>query len=264
MNIQKAVLIYNSYQYSSTQKSILGKIDTRSFLIVTIAYLVALLSLPLHRFDQILWFAIYPIVMAPLLDLSYSSIFKRSLYVLPFIILIGIFNPIVDNHAFLIIGETKISMGWIIFLSLSTRGLLAMQGLLILISFSGFIDICNSLRRLGCPEILTLQLWMIYRYLGTLMEEGIIMKRTMESRGFGKKSFPISLWSRMIGSLLINTIERAKRIHKAMISRGFDGHIHFGRKSEWNYKDSLFCLVWTGVFLFLHFFNLSNLFINHF
>lgn len=259
MNLQKAILILNLYQTGFGEKTFLSNLDARSFIIVTLAYILCLLSLPLEIPEKLIWFAIYPILMAPLSGLSYSKIFIKSLYVLPFIVLIGLANPIYDKRPAFEVGNIVVTYGWLTFITIILRGLLSMQALLILISNCGFIGICNALTRLHIPKVLTTQLLLLYRYLGLLLEEAFNMNRAITSRGYGKKSFPISMWVTIVGSLLIHTYERSKRIHDAMLSRGFKGYIPIGKPGKWKLNDSVFCIICAVLFFFLMYFNIGNL-----
>ena len=259
MNLQKAVLTLYSYQRSTLQDHFLVGIDCRAILLVTVVYLVFILSLPLENLETMIWFASYPIIMSQMSNQNYSLVFKRSLIVLPFILFIGIFNPIYEKTEVFKIGKIVMTNGWLSFITLLLRGILAMQALLIVINISGFIKICNSLRRLGLPKVLTIQLYMIYRYLGLLMEEAMTMRMASLSRGYGKKSFPLKIWTSFVGSLLIRSYERSKHIYNAMLARGYQGSIPIGSPDLWKWKDSVFFLAWITVFTLLYFVDLSKI-----
>lgn len=259
MNLQKAILTLNSYQTGSEEKTYIGRLDPRALLITTFAYIICILSMPIEIPEKLIWFAVYPIFMAPLSGSSYTSVFVKSLYVLPFIALIGIANPIYDKRAAFEVGQYTVTYGWLSFLTIILRGLLSVQALLILISNCGFIGICNALTRLHVPKVLTTQLLLLYRYMGLLLEEAFNMQRAITARGFGKKSFPLKMWVTIVGSLLIHTYERSKRIHNAMLSRGFNGTIPMARRGNWKIPDSIFCGVCAVIFLFLMFFNMGQL-----
>lgn len=258
MKIKKAILTLNSSQVSLCEDTSLLKIDTRALLITTLLYIVFVLLVPLETPDKLIWFAVYPIIMSPLYNLNYSNILKKSFYVLPFIVFIGIFNPFYDKREAFQIGGVIISYGWITFLSIILRGLLTTQAIVILITAGGFINICNALVKLRVPKVFSTQLLLVYRYLGILLEESFNMHRAVTARGFGKKSFPLKMWVNIVGSLLIRTFERSKRIYNAMLARGFNGTIPFGKKWNWTIMDSLFCFIWIIVFFLLYTFNLSN------
>ena len=259
MNLQKAILILKNYQTKTEEKHYLSNIDIRALLLVTLVYLVIILFVPLNQPDKLIWFAVYPIIMSPLTNQLYSDVFRKSLFVLPFIIFIGIFNPFFDKKEVFAIGNIIVTNGWLSFLSIIVRGLLAFQALIILINTTGFIEICNTLKNFGIPKVLSTQLIMVYRFLGVLMEEGYNIQKAVVSRGYGKKSFPLKIWKGMVGSLLLRTVERSKRINNSMLSRGFDGDIIIQSFTKWSSKDSFYVIIWVSLFLILFYFNLSTI-----
>lgn len=260
MNYQKAITAYQSYG-KAEEEAWLSRIDVRALLLVTVVYLIALLSMPLELPDRLIWFAAYPIIMSPLCGISYSRIFLNSLYVGPFILLIGMFNPLLDHRQAFILGNITVTMGWLTFLSILIRGLLAMQALLILIKMRGFPGLCLGLRKTGIPKVLVVQLFFLYRFGGLLLEEMHRMQKSMQSRGYGRKSYPLKLWTRVVGSLLLRALQRSKRVHLAMESRGFQGEMPgFSDTKVWNISDTCFCIFCVGGIFILHYFDFTRLF----
>lgn len=266
MNIKlhKAILALQDSQSPVKEEFSFLDIDARAFLIVTIFYLISLLSIPLFNPGQLIWFATYPILMAAFLGLNYSTVFKDSLYVLPFIILIGIFNPLLYHQEAFKIGEISVSYGWSSFISIIIRGLLSVQSLIILVKASGFLNICRALNSLGCPKVISVQLMLLYRFLGILMIEALNMHRAVVARGYGRKSFPIKIWTQIVGALLLRAYHRAKSIYNAMVARGFYDQINFRDNKRWNYKDTLFCSLWVVILLVLHFYDISGFLFSRF
>ncbi|MDE7346932.1 MAG: cobalt ECF transporter T component CbiQ [Muribaculaceae bacterium] len=257
--LEKAITVLNARQMKPAEMSHIGDIDPRALLLVTVVYLVAMLSVPLQRTDMIIWFAAYPIISAPLAHIAYERLFRNSLYVLPILIFIVIFNPIYDRFpAFSIFGIT-INSGWISFFSIIIRGLLATQALLLLIRVAGFNELCDALRRLGCPGIISTQLLMVYRYLSVLLQEALTMQHARQARSYGKNSFKASMWGPFVGQLLLRTIERSRRINMAMKARGFKGSLSASPDTHWATADTVYCLVWIPVFIALRFLDVSSM-----
>ena len=138
-----------------------------------------------------------------------------------------------------------------------------MQALLILIRTIGFNGILKGLGRLGLPKFLLTQLMMVFRYIKVLIEEAITMKAARDARSYGRKHLSIRLWGVLIGQLFLRSVERAERVHSAMLARGFSGEISFNYKnnSEWGWKSTFFVVGWALIFLFLRLVNLSLLFV---
>lgn len=258
MNINKALPALLATSSRDNANAIIN-IDARAFLIVTFFYILSLLALPLGNPSLVIWYAVYPVILAPLCGFNYTDILKKSLIVLPFVVLLGIFNPLYQKEIAFTVGNIPVSVGWLTFTTILLRALFSMQVLLILILSQGFINICNALGKLGVPKVLTVQLFFLYRYLWVLIDETLIMKRSVESRGYGKKAYKIGFWTKFVGSLFLRTYERAKRIHNAMLSRGFTGEIKMGKNISWGKGDYLFIITCVCLFIFLHFVDLSQI-----
>lgn len=239
-----------------------NKIPAPAMLVVTIIFLVAVLSIPVEAPQKLVWLTAYPIVVSEITGIGFLKIFLRSLWITPFLILIGVFNPIIDTRIAFSIGNVAISSGWVSFVSILFRGLLSLQAVLILISNIGFLNLFNSLKRIGLPKVLTTQLLLTYRYLSVIIEEAIIMKRARIARGFGKKSYPLKDWGIFIGQLLIISTRRASEIHNAMLARGFNGTMPLNAERPLNSKGWIWIGIWTLLILILRFVDFSTLIVN--
>lgn len=263
-NIEKTLSLLSSVEVGRDETR--SPYDTRSVVLVTLLYLCLMLSVPVVRLDVLLWFGIYPIVAAPLTGNSFLRIFLKSLWVLPLVALVALFNPIVDRQTVFVVCGVAVSRGWITFVSILVRGLFAMQALLLVISSTGFIGLVRGLRRLGLPAFLTTQLLMVFRYMSVLLEEALTMKRARDARSYGRARLPLSLWGVMVGQLFIRSVERSERIGKAMMARGFNGSLpDFHRYAcRWKGRDTLWLATWTLLFILLRFFNLSAILFGQF
>lgn len=231
-----------------------------ALLLVTLVYLVALLSIPLSEPQRVVWMAVYPVVSAEMLGLGYGRLFVRSLWVVPLVALIGIFNPWLDHAEAFRLGSIVVSRGWVSFVGILLRGMLAMQAAVLLAWAAGFQDLCRAMMRLGIPRVLASQILFTYRYLMVVLEEALWMDRARRARGYGKRFYSIQMWSRLVGQLLIRSYERAGRIHRAMLARGFSGTLPFPDNSDKIGLSSwLFFGVWSVVILLLRFIDISEI-----
>lgn len=239
-----------------------GSGNAAAWLVVTLLYLVAVLSLPLYAPQRTVWFAIYPVIQSEISGIGYAKVFRKSLWILPLIIFIGIFNPFIDTQTAFTVGGIAVSRGWVSFFSIVLRGLLAVQAVILMTLNTGFYGMCNAMRRVGCSKVLVTQLQFTYRYLIVIVEEAVWMDRARKARGFGRNSYPLSQWGRMIGQLLIRSYDRASRIHHAMLSRGFNGTIPLGDTDGMNGRSWLFIAIWIALFALLRFVDISSMFLN--
>lgn len=242
----------NVMEQSHNKNSTLQHIDTRAKLLVTLMFLLSVLSVSIYNLSAIILHAIYPIILCSFVQISYITTFKKSLIALPFVLFIGIFNPIYDTSPLITIGNTTISAGWISFISIVMRGLISVQAVIILLMSSGFNDISHAMNRLGVPSLLSTQLLFAYRYIFVLLNEALNMHRARISRSYGMKNYSFRMWGIFIGQLFLRAIEHSKAINQAMLSRGFNGQIPTTRQHTWNRHDSYFIITWSFLFIFIH------------
>ncbi len=265
--LERALYELNSMERTSEQYSSLHALDARAKLLATLLFLVCVLSLPLNDLSGLILFLVYPIISCAMAGISYATVFKRSLIVLPFILFIGIFNPILDRQVAFYVNGVGITSGWISFISILIRGLVSVQAVFVLILTTGFYNLCRGMQRLGIPSLLTTQLLFVYRYIFVLLQEALSMDRARAARSFGRRSYPFRMWGIFIGQLLIRTIERSERIHRAMLSRGFTGNITGRFHSVWRIKETLYLVIWALLFALLRVYHPADffdLFMNHY
>lgn len=89
----------------------------------------------------------------------------------------------------------------------------------------------NALRDLGVSEQLVTLFQLTWRYLFVMVEEGNCLLRARAARsGRSEKGNAPLRWQAqvtggMIGNLFLRSLDRAERIHGAMLARGFDGSL---------------------------------------
>lgn len=202
--------IYTLRAMSSAREGVVCVADPRRSVLVCLVYLVVMLSVPVRSLQTLLFFAIYPIVASAMAGIGYWTVFSRSLIVLPFVLLIGIFNPLYHTDTGIAFGSVSVSEGWLEFVSILLRAMLSVQAVLILIADCGFTGICRSLGRLGTPAFLTTQLLMVYRYLCVLLQEAQNMRRARDARGYGRRDMSLKMWGEFTGQLFIRAVDRSR------------------------------------------------------
>lgn len=226
-----------------------NRLDPRAKITVTFVFLVCLLSLPLHRISAIIPFFAFPIILAARANISYGTVFKQSLISLPFVFAIGIFNPLLDRQTAFAVGTFAISYGWISFFSIILRGILSVQAAVLLIRTAGFYNMCLGLEKMGLPSLFTTQLLLVYRYIFVLVKDFGTMLDAYRSRSFGEKNAKLKFWSKIVGHLMIRSIERSDRIYEAMVARGFAGKITGLFVLRWTSRDTVFVCFWSAALI---------------
>lgn len=241
------------------RQNAVNRLDPRAKLIVTLVFTVTVVSFGKYEISALLPFLLFPAAMIAAADLPFAPLGRKLLLALPFVFFIGIFNPLFDTAPRLIVAGIPLSGGWVSFLSILLRCTLSVTAALILIATTSFTGVSLALERLGAPRAFALQLLFLYRYLYVLVDEGTRMVRARALRSFSGRGLGMTVYGHMLGQLLLRTLDRAGRVHTAMLCRGFDGEVRmlgtlrFGR-TEW-----VFVLGWSALFFLFRFVNLPLL-----
>lgn len=235
------------------------RLDPRSKLITTLIFTIAVVSFNKYEISSLLPFFLYPTVLLAVGNIPLGYVCRKILLVLPFAVLIGIFNPLIDRSVHLFIGTIGLTGGWVSFFSILIRFILTVGTALIFVGVTSFNGFCLALQKLRVPEIFIVQLLFLYRYLFVLMEEAIRMIRARSLRTFGGRGLGLKTFGVLIGQLLLKTLDRAERIHLAMLSRGFDGKINMIRPLVFGSREVFFILGWSALFLLMRMYNIPKL-----
>lgn len=235
----------------SYQDTPVHRLDPRVKLLTTLLFIVCVVSFNKYELSALLPFVIYPVVLVALGNLPLGYLVKKVLLAAPFALLIGLFNPLLDRAVLIHMGPVEISGGWVSFASIMVRFVLTVSAALILVASTGFNAVCVALEKMGAPAAFTVQLLFLYRYIFVLADEALRVVRARSLRSFGGRGMELKVFSLMIGQLLLRTLDRAQRIHRAMRCRGFDGEIRTVRRLRLGYRDLLFLVGCSALFLFM-------------
>jgi cobalt/nickel transport system permease protein len=242
----------------SQQATPIHRLDPRVKLLTTLGFIVAVVSFPKYAVLGLMPFILYPVALIALGHLPASYLGKKILIAAPFAFFIGVFNPLLDRQTLVQLGPLAISGGWVSFAAILLKFILTVSAALILVAVTGFNQVCLALQRLGMPRLFVLQLLFLYRYLFVLAEEALRMMRARALRSFNGRGLGFGTYSSMLGHLLLRTLDRAHRLHLAMLSRGFDGEIRLLRTLHLSGRDVGFLLGWSGFFAFFRLVNIPQ------
>lgn len=224
------------------------RLDARAYLCITLVFIVIVLSFERHSISALLPFALYPIVMAALGGVSLASLGRALALAAPFVVCVGIWNPVFDTRPMLTLGALTLSAGWVSFFSLILRCALCVSAVTVMVRLCGFTQLCAALARLGVPRVFAAQLLILHRALFILLNEAARMRRARDVRAFGRRGQGLRATAPLIGNLLLRSLDRAERIHTAMLCRGFDGAMPASERTPFDRYALLFCAVWCAFF----------------
>jgi len=239
----------------SCQATPIHRLDPRVKLLTTLGFIVAVVSFPKYAVLDLLPFFVYPVALVALGHVPMSYLAKKILLAAPFAFFIGVFNPLLDRQTLVQLGPLALSGGWVSFAAILLKFTLTVSAALVLVAVTGFNQVCLALQRLGMPRVFVLQLLFLYRYLFVLGDEALRMVRARALRSFNGRGLGLGAYGSLLGHLLLRTLDRAGRLHQAMLSRGFDGEIRVLRPLRLRGRDAAFFLGWSayfGLFRFYH------------
>lgn len=231
------------------RSSPIHRLDSRIKVLTVLLFVVVVASYDRYTIVGLLPLFLFPVSLLLLARLPLMFLLKRLMLVAPFAIFVGILNPFFDHQFSVSFGSIVISSGWLSFVSIILRFLLSIGMALILIAVTGFPGICDGLARLGVPRIFVLQLLFLYRYIFVLGDEAGRMVRARALRSFDGRGQGMKVYAAMLAQLLLRTIDRAKRIHVAMLGRGFVGEVHLLSNSRMRLVDIFFLSGWGLFFI---------------
>jgi len=164
---------------------------------------------------------------------------QRVAAAVPFALLVGAFNPLVDRAPVTVLPGVTLAAGWLSFAAVMVKSLLTVTVAALLIATTSFPAICDALRRFGLPAIFVTQLLLLYRYLFVLVGQASRMLRARQARGAGPGRPTLHETARLLGALFLRSIDRAERIHCAMLARGYTGELPSHGRSALRVADAL-------------------------
>lgn len=233
------------------------RLDPRAKTLATLIFIITVVSFPKYEISSLTPFFLFPVIMIVMGEVPFGLILKRTLMVAPFAVMIGLFNPFLDREPLIYIGGLGVWGGWLSFFSIIIRFFLSVSAALALIATTSFPNLCRGLTRMMVPKALVTQLLFLYRYLFILVEEGMRVRRARDLRSAGRREKNWRLAASIIGTLFIRTVDRAERIYRAMIVRGFSGEIKMIHHLSFRGRDVAFLLGVSAISLFLRMFPVS-------
>ena len=218
-------------QYSD-RDSFIHRLDPRTKLVATFLFILVVVLTSLNQWPA---FALSFFIIAILILLSRVPlfyVFKRSLAIMPFVLMIAIFIPffkegeVAGSYNIWLWQVTVTYSGLQVLASIVIKAWLSILSLILLTSTTRLTNLLYGLEKLHMPRVLVMILSFMYRYLFILVDETMRMKQARDSRNFGGGRLrQIRVIGSIIGTLFIRSYERGERVYAAMVARGFDGQI---------------------------------------
>ncbi len=233
----------------STRETAAGRLDPRCKLAGTIAFVAAVASFGRLELDRLVPLVALFLLLVPLCDVPWRVLLLRLAAASPFALGVAAFEPFLDRRPALSLAGVPITAGEIAFVVILTKFALSLGAALLLVATTGFDTVCAALGRLGAPRVVVAQLSLTYRYLFVLGGEAGRTLRAHAMRAPTLRRPTARTAGTLLGHLLVRALDRAERIHRAMLARGFDGR--FPARRPWRLRRADLAFVLCLVFLLM-------------
>lgn len=228
-------------------------------LLVTVFYIVTVVSYPKYDLSGLVVMVLYPVVLFQAAEIPVSLCFRKLRIVLPLVCAVGLVNPFLDHTPLLSLGTLTVTGGVVSMVTLMLKGVFSLMASFLLIATTSIDTLCAALRTLHVPDILTTLLLLTYRYIGVMLEEVSIMTEAYALRAPGQKGIHISAWGSFLGQLLLRSMDRAEALYHSMLLRGFRGEYFYADVPSWGVSGVVYVFFCTGAFLCARWVNLPVL-----
>lgn len=216
-------------------------------LIITISYIVAVVSFQKYDVIGLAGMVIYPVAGFILSELSFWDSVKRLRLILPLICFLGILNPFFDKNQVLIAG-IQISAGVLSMTTLILKGVFSVLASYLLIATTSIDKLCYAFSILHVPRAMVTQFMLTYRYITVLLEEVDCITQAYALRAPKQKGIHFRVWGSLTGQLLLRSMDRANNVYESMLLRGYKGdYRHMSEGLAVRPQDIVYLLLWMGI-----------------
>jgi cobalt/nickel transport system permease protein len=200
-------------QYSNIP-SIINRLDSRVKLIASVIFILTVILTPPDSWTAFLVYGGIITILILFSRIPPLFILKRSLAILPFVLMTAVFIPFIKEN------------GGIIFRNIIIKSFLSILCMTLLVSSTKFYSLLKSLEWFKIPKSIIMILSFMYRYIFVVYDGLLKMKQARDSRlCCSSRWLHMKTNAFIIANLFIKTYERAEAVYLAMCARGFDGTI---------------------------------------
>ena len=133
-------------------------------------------------------------------------------------------------------------------LTLVVKSYLSALAVLVVVASTPVPSLANGLERVGAPRFLLVVGQFLYRYLFVISEEAQHMSKAVAARGasarvWWRSELRFGAAAGAVGVLFARSYARAGEVHRAMLARGFDGHVQPLEALRFLRSDAAFAVV---------------------
>ena len=242
--LQKAVKDIHIADTGKLKKSEKDRIHPLSRLIVTVFYILVVVSFPKYDLSGLASMVLYLLITGIWGEISIKEAVRHIWPMLLLVSIVGAANPFVEREVCWQIGNFSVTFGMLSMLTLMLKGIFSVVASYFLIMTIGMEGICYALRSLHVPKEFVTVLLLIYRYLIVLLKEVERMMQAYKLRAPGQKGIHFKAWGTFLGQLLMHSMDRAETVYESMLLRGYTGEIVGEKFTGKSWFGILYAVLW--------------------
>ena len=242
-NISAASREFREMDELSAQDSPIHRLHPLVKLLVTLAYIVCVVSFPKYQLSGLAVMVLYPVLVFQLSGIPVRTCFHKLRIVLPL----------------LYVGGLAVSGGVVSMVTLMLKGVFSLMASFLLIATTSIDALCAALRKLHVPALLVTLLLLTYRYISVMIGEVAVMTDAYRLRAPGQKGIHISVWGSFLGQLLLRSMDRAEELYQSMQLRGFRGEFYYADQPPCTAGAVAYGVVCAALFVLARLYDLPQL-----
>ena len=258
-NISAASREFREMDELSAQDSPIHRLHPLVKLLVTLAYIVCVVSFPKYQLSGLAVMVLYPVLVFQLSGIPVRTCFHKLRIVLPLVCAVGLLNPLFDRAPLLWVGGLAVSGGVMSMVTLMLKGVFSLMASFLLIATTSIDALCAALRKLHVPALLVTLLLLTYRYISVMIGEVAVMTDAYRLRAPGQKGIHISVWGSFLGQLLLRSMDRAEELYQSMQLRGFRGEFYYTDQPPCTAGAVAYSVVCAALFVLARLYDLPQL-----
>ena len=227
----------------STGNSIIHGLDPRVKIIVVTLFSVVVATS--SRFLALLPALAISLFLVTMARLPIKKVFYRLLLVNGLILFLWLVLPFTYNgHKLFTIGPfIATKEGILLAGQITVKSNSILLSMIALLSTTQIFSLGHAMGQLHFPDKITHLFLFTFRYIHVIYQEYHRLINAMKMRGFVPRTnmHTYKSYAYLVGMLLVKSYDRAERIHKAMLCRGFNKKYHSLTQFSLKMED-IFCL----------------------
>lgn len=210
MKIERRERQLYAMEYLAAGRSAVHALHPAAKLPATSVFVICVVSFGMRNAVSVSPYLLYLFLLAAVSETPWRPLLAHLALALPLLLPLAVSNLLLGGDAVLCV-------------TLILKAFLTVSAVLLLVAATGIDELFACLARMYVPQFFIMLLMTVYRYLGLLLEQVHTMRAAYLARTLGMRNVRMADAGVFVGQLRLRSIDRAERVHNAMLFRGYHG-----------------------------------------